>query len=65
MQLNEVIETQIDTVIAGLVRARAKLTGQADNRDELYEIDHQLETAAFHLQDIQNNWLSLMQHHQS
>lgn len=65
MHLNEVIETQIDTVIAGLVRARAKLTGQSGTRVDLREIDHQLETAAFHLQDIQNNWLSLMQHHQS
>ena len=65
MQLNEVIETQIDTVIAGLVRARAKLTGQRGTRVDMCEIDSQLETAAFHLQDIQNNWLSLMQHHQS
>lgn len=65
MQLNEVIETQIDTVIAGLVRTRAKLAGQSDIHMDFHEIDHQLETVAFHLQDIQNNWLSLMQHHQS
>jgi len=65
MQLNEVIETQIDTVIAGLVRTRAKLAGQADIREDFHEIDHQLETVAFHIQDIQNNWLSLMQHHQA
>jgi len=65
MQLNEVIETQIDTVIAGLVRTRAKLAGQGDISMDYHEIDHQLETVAFHLQDIQNNWLSLMQHYQS
>jgi hypothetical protein len=65
MKLNEVIEIQIDTAIAGLMRTRAKLVGKADNREDFHEIDQQLETVAFHLQDIQYNWLSLMQNHQA
>lgn len=65
MKLNEAIEIQIDTAIAGLVRARAKITGKADNREDLHEIDRQLETVAFHLQDIQYNWLSLMRSSQA
>lgn len=65
MQLNEVIEIQIDSAIAGLVRTRAKLIGQVDIREDFHEIDRQLETVAHHLQDIQYNWLSLMQNHQA
>ena len=65
MKLNEVIEIQIDTAIAGLVRTRAKIAGKTVVREDLHEIDRQLETVAFHLQDIQYNWLSLMQNHQA
>jgi uncharacterized sporulation protein YeaH/YhbH (DUF444 family) len=65
MKLNEVIEIQIDTAIAGLMRTRAKIAGKADVREDLDEIDRQLETVAFHLQDIQYNWLSLMQNRQA
>lgn len=66
MKLNEVIEIQIDTAIAGLMRTRAKIIGKkADSREDFHEIDQQLETVSFHLQDIQYNWLSLMQNHQA
>lgn len=65
MKLNEVIEIQIDTAIAGLMRTRAKLVGKAESREDFHEIDQQLETVAFHLQDIHYNWLSLMQNHQA
>lgn len=65
MKLNEVIEIQIDTAIVGLMRTRAKIVGKADSREEFHEIDQQLEAAAFHLQDIHYNWLSLMQSHQA
>ena len=65
MKLNEVIEIQIDTAIAGLMRTRAKIVGKADTKECFREIDQQLETVAFHLQDIQYNWLSLMQNHQA
>ncbi len=65
MKLNEVIEIQIDSAIAALVRTRAKIAGKAEIEEDLHEIDHQLETVAFHLQDIQFNWLSLMQNHQA
>lgn len=65
MKLNEIIEIQIDTAIAGLVRTRASITGQSDIRADFHEIDRQLETVAFHLQDIQYNWLALMHDHQA
>jgi len=65
MNLNEVIENQIDTAIAGLICTRAKISGKTDTREDNHEIDRQLETVAFHLQDIQFNWLSLMQNHRA
>ena len=65
MKLNEVIEIQIDSAIAGLMRTRAKITGKMGVREDLREIDQQLETVAFYLQDIQHNWLSQMQNHQA
>lgn len=64
MNLSEIIENQIDAAIAGLLRTREGISGKTDTREDLREIDRQLETAAFHLQDIQYNWLSLMQNRQ-
>lgn len=64
MKLNEIIEIQIDTAIAALMCTRARIVGKADSRADFREIDQQLDTVAFHLQDIQYNWLSLMQSHQ-
>jgi hypothetical protein len=64
MMLNEVIEIQIDTAIAGLVRTRAEIAGKTDIREDLHEIALRLETVAFQLHDIQYNWHSLMQNQQ-
>lgn len=58
MTIKEVLEAQLDAAIAGLVHARAGIATEM-GKERFNEVEQQLETAVFHLQDIQFNWLSL------
>lgn len=62
MLIKEVIEQQIDAIVAELLRARRQV-GLATEKTEFAEIGTRLETAGFHLQDVQNNWMSLARSH--
>ncbi|MBZ0092076.1 MAG: hypothetical protein K8F27_07640 [Sulfuricellaceae bacterium] len=62
MLIKEVIEQQIDAIVAELLRARRQV-GMATEKTEFAEIGSRLETAEFHLHDVQNNWMSLARSH--
>lgn len=57
MNINETIHTQLEAAIAGLSRARDSIAGMQPG--ETQEIARQIGTAAFYLEDIQYNWITL------
>lgn len=58
MQAQEIMQAQIDSALAGLTRIRERLAG-ATATDEPDLIEHDLEWAASHLEDIRHIWSSL------
>lgn len=58
MQAQEIMQAQIDSALAGLTRIRERLAG-ATATDEPDLIEHDLEWAASHLEDIRHIWDSL------
>lgn len=58
MQTQEIMQAQIDSALAGLVRIRERLA-RAGATDEPDLIGHDLEWAASHLEDIRHIWTSL------
>ncbi len=62
MVIKDVIEQQIDAIVAELLRARRQV-GLATEKTEFAEIGSRLDTAEFYLQDVQNNWMSLARSH--
>lgn len=58
MQTQEIMQAQIDSALAGLTRIRERLAGaSATHEPEL--IDHDLEWAASHLDDMRHVWMTL------
>lgn len=55
MQAQEIMQAQIDSALAGLTRIRERLasTSAAEDSDM---IGHDLEWAAYHLEDIRHVW---------
>lgn len=58
MQTQEIMQAQIDSALAGLLRVRERLAGEGA-RHELDLIGHDLEWAASHLDDMRHVWASL------
>ena len=58
MQPQEIMQAQIDSALAGLMRIRERLAG-AGATDQRDLISHDLEWAASHLEDIRHIWASL------
>ncbi|MDD5240108.1 MAG: hypothetical protein PHG47_00140 [Sulfuricella sp.] len=61
MNINQIIHNQLDATITNLIRARDKITCMEP--DDTQEIGQQIESAAFYLEDIRYNWLSLLHSH--
>lgn len=61
MNTQEIIQSQLNTVIASLTRARNKIADMEP--DDAQEIFQQISLAAFYLEDIQYNWTSLVNNH--
>lgn len=61
MNIHEIIHTQLEAAIAGLSRARDSIAGMKP--DEVQEIGRQIVAAAFYLEDIQYNWITLERSH--
>lgn len=61
MNIDQIIHHQLDVTITNLIRARDKITRMEP--DDTHEIGRQIESAAFYLEDIRYNWLSLLRSH--
>jgi hypothetical protein len=57
MTIHDIIHTQLEAAIAGLSRARDSIACMKP--DQILEIGRQIESAAFYLEDIQYNWITL------
>lgn len=61
MNIDEIVHYQLNAAIVGLTRARDSIMDMKP--DDTHEIGRQLESVAFYLEDIQYNWLFLVQSH--
>jgi hypothetical protein len=59
MNIDKVLQSQLDVAISGLTHVRDRIL-EIKHGDTL-EIGRQIESVAFHLEDIQHNWYSLVQ----
>ena len=61
MNIDQIIHNQLDVAITKLILARDKITRMEP--EDTREIGRQIESAAFYLEDIRYNWLSLLRSH--